>query len=338
MEQPDIERDFAAVSQATAAREAQAYEIFSERYDREFPMPTPPSVTMMRTIGWQFISIVVQSVFSIVLAALRTADMFFNAAAGASVTVQRVEAIAAVGAIELGIVIFATIKSEIENSKTELTDLKSALKIDLRLLWTGIIACVVISVIAGLGVSFEGFGIQWVGFKWIVAITMGIGASVVAWVSGDILGAMLARWGNATSLAEIQFREKLEDRETKKRAMWEAAPERSIARSELVSMREHIQSLRQPRQPRAPRNAPETPRPQPKAGGSNEVRARVYEFLDRTWAMEQRVAGPSELARELGVAKGYVGGEKGVINAWKTERGIDIPMSETIEEPTDAPE
>jgi hypothetical protein len=322
------ERDFAVVSQATAAREAEAYELFSQRYDREFPKPPAPSVTMMKTIGWQFVSIVVQSIFAITLAALRTADMFFTAAAGTNITVQYAEAVAAVGAIELGIVIFATIKSEIENSKTELTDLKSALKIDLRLLWTGIIACVVISVIAGLGVSFKGFGLDVEWLTWIVAIVMGIGASLVAWVSGDILGAMLARWSNASALANLQHDEKLTDREAKKRGMWEAAPERSIARSELVELKEFLTNQRNANKPaRAPKAAPAplpTPQPRKTSTRSNEVREKIYNYMDRTLAAEQRYAGPSELMKELGVAKGYA---SDVIKAWKVER--DIPTSES---------
>jgi hypothetical protein len=334
-QQQVTERDFNAVAAATAQKEAEAYELFSQRFDREFPKPPAPTVTMMQTIGWQFISIIIQSVFAIVLAALRTGSMFFEAAAGTNWGVQIAEAITAVGAIELGIVIFATIKSEIENSKTELTDLKSALKIDLRLLWTGIIACVGISVAAGLGVSFKGFGLELWWMKWIVAIAMGVGASLVAWVSGDILGAMLARWGNASALANLQYRHDLEEREDKKRQMWEAAPERQIARSELVELKEYIQANRYkaPKQARVTAVPQPIPQPAPRPRTStrnNEVRIKVYDYLDRTWAMEQRIAGPTELVEQLGVSKGYVGGKDGVIQAWKTER--NIPMPETTEE------
>jgi hypothetical protein len=112
--------------------------------------------------------------------------------------------------------------------------------------------------------------------------------------------------------------------------MWEAAPERKIARSELNEMKELLQANRAPaRAPRAPASTPQ-PKPQPK--GNNEVRARVYAELDRILAEEGRVAGPSELQQSIGVAKGYTGGKDGVIKQWMAERGISIPTSESHEE------
>jgi hypothetical protein len=306
------EQDVQRIFNESAQREAEAYALFSERYAREFPMPEKAAIKLMNAIGWQFISIVIQSIFAIVLAALRTADMFFDASAGSVVQLQWAEAISAIGAIELGIVIFATIKSEAENRKTQLEDLKSALNIDVRLLRTGIIACVAISIIAGLGVSFKGFGIELGWFTWIVAIVMGVGASLVAWVSGDILGAMLARWNNAISLANLLYSEELEKREEKKRGMWEAAPERQIARSQLQELKEWqaANRFRAERVPRAKKEVPAPePAPKPKTGTrSNEIRMKIYAHLDKVSFEEQRVPGPSELMRELGVAKSYASG------------------------------
>ena len=238
------EQDISKVFQQAQAREAEAYELFSNRFDTQFPMPELPNVRLMQAIGWQFISIVTQSVFAIVLAALRTADMFFEAASGSSTFVQYVEAAAAVLAVEFGIVVFATIKSEVQNRKTEFEDLKSALKVNVKLLQIGIGVGVFVSIVAGLGVSFKGFGVDVTWFKWALAIVMGAGASVIAWVSGDILGAMLARFGNARSLAALEYRQEIAEREEKKRSMWEAAPERNIARSELTELKEYLAASR----------------------------------------------------------------------------------------------
>jgi hypothetical protein len=323
------ERDFMAVSQATAIKEAEAYNLFSERFDRETPKPPTPTVTMMNEIGWQFVSIVTQSIFAIILAALRTADMFFDAAAGTNTIVQYIEAIAAIGAIELGVVIYSTIKSEAENAKTELEDLKAAMKIDKRLLQTGIIACVAISIIAGLGVSFKGFGIELWWMKWLVAIVLAIGASLVAWVSGDILGAMLARWKNASSLAQLQYQQKLDEREAKKRQSWEGAPERNIARSELMELKEYLAATRY-KAPRAPRqtSTPQQPQPRRAPTRSNEIRMKIYSFLDTDWEAHHDITllpGPTKLMEELGVAKGYA---SDVIKAWKVERNIPTSESE----------
>jgi hypothetical protein len=330
-ERTNEERDFMAVSQATAIKETEAYNLFCERFDRENPKPPTPTVTMMNEIGWQFISIVTQSIFAIILAALRTADMFFDAAAGTNTIVQYIEAIAAIGAIELGVVIYSTIKSEAENARTELEDLKAAMKIDRRLLQTGIIACVAISIIAGLGVSFKGFGIELWWMKWLVAIVLAIGASLVAWVSGDILGAILARWKNASSLAQLQYQQKLDEREAKKRQSWEGAPERNIARSELMELKEYLASTRY-KAPRAPRQtpapAPQQPQPRRTSTRSNEIRMKIYSYLDTDWEQHGDVTllpGPTKLMADLGVAKGYA---SDVIKAWKVERNIPTPESE----------
>ena len=317
MEENVIDTRIAEVFAKTAAQEAEALALFEQRFEKHFPMPERAVVKLMNSIGWQFISIIIQSVFSIVLAALRTADMFFDAAAGTSIQMQWAEAIAAVGAIELVIVIFATIKSEIENRRTQIEDLKAALNIDLRLLWTGIIACVAISIIAGLGVSFKGFGIEWIGFRWITAVTMGAGASLVAWVSGDILGAMLARWNNAVALANVLYAEEIEKREAKKRELWEAAPERGIARSELMELKQYLAANRT-RPSRTPAPQPHTKTPT----RSNEIRVKIYNELDANWDANHDITllpGPTKLMEDLGVAKSYA---SEVIKAWKADRGI----------------
>jgi hypothetical protein len=173
--------------------EAQAYEVFGAKFDQQFPMPEKPTVKMMQAIGWQFISITIQSVASIVLAALRTADMFFAAAAGSALWLQRTDATVSVIAIEFGIVVFSAIKSEIENAKSEL-GLRSALKVSVKLFDQHY--RMVISIIAGLGVS-AGF------WFWTPRLSSGssflswaLAHSLVAWVSRDILGAMIARFGN----------------------------------------------------------------------------------------------------------------------------------------------
>ncbi|HLO27896.1 MAG TPA: hypothetical protein VK249_02100, partial [Anaerolineales bacterium] len=257
-EQPISENKIGEIFQKAQHYEAQAYQAFCSKFDQQFPMPKAPNMRLMEAIGWQFIVIMIQSAFAIILAALRTADMFYEAASSSNILVRWGDAIAAVVAVEFGIVVFATIKSEVQNRKTEVEDLKSALKVNVKLLQVGIGVGVFVSVIAGLGVSFKGFGVDVTGFKTVLAVVMGAGASIIAWVSGDILGAMLARFGNARALADLEYRRDLEERETKKHSMWEVAPERSIARSELNEMKEMMKA-NQFRAPRAEPRAPSTP-------------------------------------------------------------------------------
>jgi len=308
--------------------------LFCNRFEAQFPMPELANVRLMQAIGWQFVLIMIQSVFAIILAALRTSDMFYTAASSSNILVRWGDAIAAVVAVEFGIVVFATIKAEVENRRAEITELAKALNVNVNKLQVGIIVGVVVSVIAGLGTSFKGFGVDVTWFKWALAIVMGAGASIIAWVSGDILGAMLARFGNARTLADLEYRRDIDAREEKKRAMWEVAPERGIARSELIELKELIKSRQPARAPKAQKAVPQ-PVPQPKTGTrSNEVRMRIYAHLDKVSFEEQRIPGPSELMKELGVAKSYA---SGVIKDWIAEHPeISIPTSETSEDNSEA--
>ena len=320
------EKDIMKVIAEAQVHEQQAYEAFCAKFDVQFPMPEKAAVKLMNAIGWKFISICVQSSFAIILAALRTAAMFFEAAAGSGRNLQWAEAITAVGAIELGVVILAAIKAEIQNSKTELEDLKSAARVDVRLLWAGIIACVTISIIAGLGVSLKGFGVDINGFKTALAYVMGAGASLVAWVSGDILGAMLARFNNASTLARLVYQQEVQEREVKKNSMWEAAPERAIARTELVELKEYLAATRFRKAPRQQKvETPKQPQEEPKARPTEtDVRQKVFDYLDRIWQSEGRVAGPSELKRETGASKSHC--SETLIPEWRATR--EIPTNE----------
>src|SRR5512141_110690 len=90
-------------------REEEAWGLFEQRFDKQFPMPESPNVKLMNSIGWQFIMTTLQAVASVVLASMRTAQMFYEAAAGTFWAIQFTEAGASVLAIELGIVTFSTI-------------------------------------------------------------------------------------------------------------------------------------------------------------------------------------------------------------------------------------
>lgn len=303
----------------TAQQEAEALALFEQRFDKQFPMPESPNVKLMNSIGWQFIATVVQSVASVVLASLRTAQMFFEAAAGTYWAIQYLEAGSAILAIELGIVIFSAIKSEAKNRAQTVEDLNASLDVSVKLLNTGIVAGLIISGIAGLGVSLHGFGIDTSGFKLVLAVTMGLGASIIAWVSGDILGAILARFGNARLAAMAKYDKEMQERVEKKNGMWENAPERKIARSELQALLDWQKANREASKP-----AP-APQPQPRARTStrnNEIRMKIYGVLDANWDANHDITllpGPTKLMEDLGVSKGYA---SDVIKEWKADRGI----------------
>lgn len=330
------EKDIAKVFQEAAIKEAQAYQLFCDRFDQQFPAPERPNIKLMNAIGWQFITILIQSVASIILAALRTAHMFFEAAAAVNVVVRYLDAGVSVFAIEFGVVIFSAIKAEIENRKNTEEDLRAALNINVKLLWTGIIACVLISAVAGLGTSISGFGIDATWFEIVLTVVMGAGATIVAWVSGDILGAMVARLNNLRALAALEYQRENTERETKKNGMWEAAPERAIARTELVELKEWMAANRfkaekQPRQKKVEPQPQEEPKTDSHTNGHGEVRQKVFDYLDRIWQEQGRVAGPSEIQRETGAAKSHC--SQTLIPEWRATREIptlEMPAEERV--------
>ena len=302
----------------TAQQEAEALALFDQRFGKQFPMPETPNVQLMNAIGWQFIATIVQSVASVVLASLRTAQMFFDAAAGTFWAIQYLEAGSAILAVELGIVIFSTIKSEAKNRAQTINELNASLDVSVKLLNTGIFTGLLISGIAGLGVSLKGFGIDVEHYALVLAVTMGLGASVIAWVSGDILGAILARFANARLVAAAKYEKEMQDRIEMKNKMWENAPERKIARSELQALLDWQKASR------TPVLAPEH-QPQPRAKTStrnNEIRMKIYNVLDLDWEQHHDIKslpGPTKLMEDLGVSKGYA---SDVIKDWKADRGI----------------
>ena len=299
-------------------REEEAWGLFEQRFDKQFPMPESPNVKLMNSIGWQFIMTTLQAVASVVLASMRTAQMFYEAAAGTFWAIQFTGAGASVLAIELGIVTFSTIKSEMKNRAQTVKDLNSALDVSVKLLNTGIFAGLIISAIAGLGVSLKGFGINTEGFKLVLAVTMGLGASIIAWVSGDILGAMLARFGNARLAAGHKHATEMQERNELKNNMWENAPERKIARSELMELQKFLKEQRDANTPQP------APQPHKTSTRSNEIRMKIYNELDANWDQNHDVTllpGPTKLMEDLGVAKGYASETR---KAWAKERGIQL--------------
>jgi hypothetical protein len=321
------ENRIAEVFAKAQAREAEAWGLFEARFDKQFPMPETPNVQLMNAVGWQFIATIVQSAAAVILAALRTAQMFYDAAAGLFWGGPLAEAISAVLAVELGIVIFSTIKSEAKNRTTEIENLNQVLDINVKLLNAGIIACLLVSAIAGLGVSLQGFGIDVTNYKKVLAVTMGLGASIIAWVSGDILGAILARFSNARLAAKAKYDQAVKTRVEDKNSMWENAPERKIARSELMELQKYLQAQRSANeQKQAPLPTP-APKPEPvqrkTSTRSNEIRVKIYNYLDGDWSQHGDITlipGPTKLMEELGVAKGYA---SQVIKEWRADRKID---------------
>jgi hypothetical protein len=280
---------------ASTDEEISALENFRRKYVVLVPPPIPTRVTLMGTIGWQFWLIILQAFAAIILASMRTASMFYNVALLGikNPTIAFVEAVSALIAIEGGIVVYATLRAEIQNRKTDAShsgEEHIEIKASLSRLLAGEILGILISVVAGLGVSMTGLGLNGTWFTWILALTIGIGASIIAAVSGDVLGVTLARLANVRDLIAIKFAGDHSAWEDKMFRSWNASEERKIVRGELRNILP-VRSSRMNQRKNGPTN-------------TTDVAKSIETYLAEN-SGANFVPGPSQIAHNLGVSKCY---------------------------------
>ncbi len=284
--------------------EMDVWEKYRQKYEQQFPTPEKAQVRLMQTIGWQFIMILVQSVGAIILASLRTAEMFFLASAGSNPGLQFAEAVAAIITVELGIVVFAAIRAEQENSKHTDEEQKITIKVSLNRLWWGEGLGLLISVAAGLGVSFRGFGVDVPMFKIVLSVLIGAGASIIAAVSGDILGAMRARFGNIRDKMARDYSAELAAWRDNLTKSWEKSPEREIVRSDTTLL---MKQLRAERADGSPVRSVRQRTPVNSANRTNQtvspVAQKIFDYLLSN--SNGTIPGPKEVQEALGVSRGY---------------------------------
>ena len=287
--------------------EMEVWEKFRQKYEHQFPTPEKPVARLMSTIGWQFTMILVQSIGAITLASLRTASMFFAAAAGANPWLKYGEAISAVITVEVGIVVFAAIRAEQENSKHTDEEQKTTIIVSLTRLWWGEGLALIISVMAGLGVSFNGFGLKVPLFLWGLSIAIGAGASIIAAVSGDILGAMLARFGNIRDKMARDYTTELNVWRSNLTASWEKSPEREIVRSDTTML------MKQLRAERANGSSVRSVRRTiPNQTSVSPVAQKIFDYLLAN--SNGSIPGPKQVEEALGVSRGYASEQ---IRVWR---------------------
>ena len=302
--------------------EMEVWELFRQKYERQFPTPEKPEARLMSTVGWQFTMILVQSIGAITLASLRTASMFFAAAAGSDTLLKYGEAVSAVITVEVGIVVFAAIRAEQENSKHTDEEQRAVITVSMSRLWWGEGLALIISVMAGLGVSFNGFGLKVPLFLWCLSIAIGAGASIIAAVSGDILGAMLARFGNIRDKMNRDYAADLSAWRDNLTASWEKSPEREIARNSITAMRNNL---------RAGRAFSSPVRPVRQRIGANlanqqkvsPVAQKIFDYLLEN--SNGSIPGPKQVQEALGVSRGYASEQ---IRVWRNSHP-EFPTLET---------
>jgi hypothetical protein len=283
----------------TAQSELVAWENYKKRYTAQVPPPAKASIAIWQTIGWQLVLILLQAIGAIGLAALRTAEMFFLASAGANLTTRRAEAVLAILAIEFGIVVFAAIRAESDNRNLSDDEKLNTIKVSTWWLVVGEVVMLAISIVAGLGVSFNGFNVG-IDFSGVLAVTIGAGASIVAAVAGMVIGAMLARWSNVRDAADIKYRNAYADWEQGLRDSWDKSPDKQIVENQMKLVKRSL-----PKELVRSFDGERTPEHPNERMVNTEKRDAIWQYLTEH-STDEFIPGPSEVARELGITKGSV--------------------------------
>jgi len=243
----------------------------------------PRPIKKLPALGWEFWISVFVAVAAIVLAALRTAHTFFLAAQLSTQVyglengflvnaISLTEAAAAMVAIEGGIVYGAVKRA------------KHHAKVNGRVFLVYLGLLVLISMVAGLGQSLSlvvGLpeAVQ-VYFSWFMAIILGTGASIVAWLSGEMLGVELVKFEQAQANADATFQ--------RMSTRW-------------------LNGARQ-----AWKDAQKQPGPNiivtPRIETQDKAARRIQAFIDRVTLTENRMPAVEEISSATGLGPEYVNG------------------------------
>ena len=280
--------------------EAAAFANFEKRYYQQSPPPRPrPTIGM----GWQFYLALLWAVASVIAMSLRTASEFYRAEvlSGMNETAALFSSSVVLIAVEGGIVIAAAIKAA--KSKTFST----------FLLYAGIFLATAISIVAGVNNSLgviQGLNPSLTLYvRYGVVVALGAGGSLLAWVSGEVVGARIAIVLSERALMANEHRLVLEEYRHALLRAWDASDERTVARSSVRSAARQVRSLAQQneqneqgeraRRVRSPANQTNADRTNP------AKREKIIAYVQEMLTAEQRTPGPSEIARVVGVTKSY---------------------------------
>lgn len=259
--------------------EISAFHDFEQVYVFQHPLPTKPSLSL----HWQFWTALATSLAAVILAAFRTGQAFYIAAvARGNPFFSAAEAISAVVAIEGSVVLFALQRA------------REANKTDASLSWTGLFIAFIVSALAGL---FQSFNLITspsdtvsIVLNYTLVVAMGLGATILAWVSGDLLGVQLVRLEESKSVLDEGFAKTVHAYRANMLKAWGLSSEReavNIHKSSRYGISVHERSVNGSRTG----NEQRTPIGVPKE--------EIVNIFDTVLIENGSIAGVSDVAREL---------------------------------------
>lgn len=309
-----------------ASIEAHTFEGFRQTY--LFMRPYP--VLVQAKMDWEFWTSMTTAVSGVLLAAFRTGQAFYLASsAKGDPLFSIVEAIVSVMAIEGSLVLFA------------LQDARGKRKeIDRNARLFGLAITLIVSALAGL---YQSSGILVTGdqtnqfvtsLNWLLVIMMGLGATAIAYLGGDILGVQIVRYESNREENIAKFQQEELDYETKLQAAWAISKENQALQSRKRTnyRNERLDNERTPRVRSLRRTNERTPR-----GGTNESRDEIFALMDKYFIdTGGSTPGQAQVCRLLAFQrdgseegferfKGYV---NKVYHLWTPPQQYELPIQE----------
>ena len=268
--------------------EIAAFDAFQRTYERMHPYPDAKD--SMPSLGWEFAAALATSASSVLLAAFRTGQAFYLAAANTGNPLfATLEAVAAVVAIEGSVVLFA-VRRPYEKRKTSANSTMF-----------GLVIAFIISALAGLYqsvniLSGDGADIIVMLLNWTLVVMMGLGATIIAWLGGDILGVQIVRLEEARTQANERFARAERSYRGRLLKAWKASNELNA-----VNERKRTRYKTRTNKPANERTNEQFKRSQRtvRSKRTNERREEIYSIMDRIFSDDGRVGGVSEIAEIL---------------------------------------
>lgn len=204
----------------------EAFVVWREQYIRTHPIREKPKNA---SLGWMFWFMMLILVSQILLAALRTSDIFYVAAyeSSGNTILAFSEAGLAIMAIEVGMVFYA-VQDTIRKHVTE--EIKGSVPVMFVMLGISIGAGLLqsISIVENINPQFLLY------LQYAVSISIGVGASFVAYIGGKYLGAQIVLRQNEQNQLDEEYQLYLDEYNAAMVRSWNASKERKIARQGLV--------------------------------------------------------------------------------------------------------
>lgn len=186
-----------------------------------------PEMRSYSGLGWTFVLSLTWAVSAVLMVSVQTMYEFYHAKiiSGMDGNLALVGAAAVLFAVEGGLVIGAAIRAQ------------DARDYNRNLVLIAIGLCVLISISAGVNSSIgiipnlDPAVLRTLRIALVFAL--GVAGSLVAWASGEVLGAQIAKMFVDRESAHKEYQQQTKEYEERLRASWAASPEYVIAKAEV---------------------------------------------------------------------------------------------------------